>query len=72
MCQFIPVGSEVPWLGHSCRFQPTGSVYAIEALETHGPLHGLWLNLRRLAKCNAWGGSGFDPVPPFAGQKAHK
>lgn len=53
-----------PWVGHSCRFQPTCSAYAIEALETHGPLRGLWLTLRRLARCNPWGGSGLDPVPP--------
>jgi len=53
-----------PWLGHSCRFQPTCSAYAIEALETHGPVRGLWLALRRVARCNPWGGSGFDPVPP--------
>lgn len=53
-----------PWVGHSCRFQPTCSVYAIEALETHGPLRGLWLTVRRLVRCNPWGGSGYDPVPP--------
>lgn len=52
-----------PWLGHSCRFQPTCSAYAIEALETHGPLRGTWLTLWRLARCNPWGGSGYDPVP---------
>ncbi|MEM9427493.1 MAG: membrane protein insertion efficiency factor YidD [Pseudomonadota bacterium] len=53
-----------PWIGHSCRFQPSCSAYAIEALETHGPVRGLWLTLRRLARCNPWGGSGLDPVPP--------
>lgn len=53
-----------PWLGHACRFQPSCSAYAIEALETHGPLRGLWLTLYRLARCNPWGGSGHDPVPP--------
>ncbi|MFW5641870.1 MAG: membrane protein insertion efficiency factor YidD [Roseicyclus sp.] len=53
-----------PWLGHSCRFHPSCSAYAIEALETHGPLRGLWLTLRRLARCAPWGGSGHDPVPP--------
>lgn len=58
-----------PWLGHSCRFQPTCSAYAIEALEIHGPLRGLWLTVRRLARCNPWGGSGYDPVPPVSVRK---
>lgn len=52
-----------PWLGQSCRFQPTCSAYAIEALEIHGPVRGLWRTLRRLARCNPFGGSGYDPVP---------
>ena len=58
-----------PWLGHSCRFQPSCSAYAIAALETHGPLRGLWLTARRLARCTPWGGSGYDPVPPAAHRK---
>jgi len=53
-----------PWLGHACPFQPSCSAYAIEALGTRGTLHGLWLTLHRLARCNPWGGSGYDPVPP--------
>lgn len=53
-----------PWLGHGCRFQPTCSVYALEALRVHGGIRGGWLTLRRLARCNPWGGSGYDPVPP--------
>lgn len=52
-----------PWLGHGCRFQPTCSVYALEALDRHGALKGGWLLARRLARCNPWGGSGSDPVP---------
>lgn len=44
-----------PWLGHSCRFQPSCSVYGIEALQTHGPMRGFWLALGRLARCNPWG-----------------
>ena len=52
-----------PWVGHSCRFQPTCSVYALQALERHGGIRGGWLAVRRLARCNPWGGSGFDPVP---------
>lgn len=58
-----------PWVGHSCRFQPSCSVYAIEALNTHGPVRGLWLTLRRIVRCNPWGGFGYDPVPPTADQK---
>ncbi|MDP5327631.1 MAG: membrane protein insertion efficiency factor YidD [Paracoccaceae bacterium] len=53
-----------PWIGHGCRFQPTCSVYALEALERHGPWRGTFLMLRRLGRCHPWGGSGYDPVPP--------
>lgn len=50
-------------LGGGCRFQPTCSRYAIEALKTH-PLHrALWLIARRVGRCHPWGGEGFDPVP---------
>ena len=53
-----------PWLGGNCRYQPTCSNYAIEALETHGVLRGSWLAARRMSRCHPWGGSGYDPVPP--------
>jgi len=57
-----------PFFPPSCRFEPTCSRYAIEAIETHGALKGLGLALRRLARCHpiTWlgGSSGFDPVPP--------
>lgn len=52
-----------PWVGHGCRFQPTCSAYALEALETHGALRGGRLALRRIARCHPWGGSGIDNVP---------
>ena len=47
----------------SCRFTPTCSQYAIEALRKYGPFKGSWLALRRLLRCHPWGGSGYDPVP---------
>jgi putative membrane protein insertion efficiency factor len=57
-----------PMFPPACRFQPTCSHYAIEAIETHGPLKGLALAARRLSRCHpfTWlgGSSGFDPVPP--------
>ena len=52
-----------PWLGSNCRFQPTCSSYAIEALQLHGALKGGWLALKRIGRCHPWGGSGYDPVP---------
>jgi len=46
-----------------CRFTPTCSAYFLEAVETHGIGRGSWLGLKRLARCQPWGGCGFDPVP---------
>lgn len=51
--------------GSGCRFTPTCSEYAIEALEKHGALKGGWLALKRIARCHPWGGHGHDPVPPI-------
>jgi len=53
-----------PVLPVSCRYLPTCSAYAIEAVETHGVIRGIWLACRRLLRCHPWGGSGYDPVPP--------
>ena len=47
-----------------CRFDPSCSTYALEALEHHGAVKGLWLAARRLSRCHPWGGQGWDPVPP--------
>lgn len=52
-----------PMLPPSCRFHPNCSHYAIEALQRHGPIKGLWLSLRRVGRCNPWHPGGHDPVP---------
>jgi len=52
-----------PFLGANCRYQPTCSQYAVEALKVHGPLKGGWLGLKRILSCHPWGGHGYDPVP---------
>ncbi len=53
-----------PWLGNSCRFEPTCSAYALEALEQHGALAGTVLGVGRLLRCHPWCEGGHDPVPP--------
>lgn len=52
-----------PVLPAHCRYAPSCSAYALEALRRHGPVRGGWLALRRVARCHPWGGQGFDPVP---------
>lgn len=52
-----------PWVGFNCRYQPTCSAYALEALRRHGALRGGWMALKRIGRCNPWGNCGYDPVP---------
>jgi putative membrane protein insertion efficiency factor len=52
-----------PWIGRSCRFTPTCSLYAMEAIEKHGALKGLWLASYRIGRCHPWCQGGYDPVP---------
>ncbi len=52
-----------PYTPSSCRYTPTCSHYTVEALQKHGLFRGGWLSVKRIASCNPWGGSGYDPVP---------
>jgi len=52
-----------PYKKPCCRFTPTCSTYALEAFNKYGPIKGFWLSLKRILRCNPWGGSGYDPVP---------
>jgi len=65
------------WLagpGAGCRFEPFCSQYFLEACEGHGVMRGSWLGIKRIARCQPWGGQGFDPVPParvFGARRSH-
>ena len=52
-----------PLLGRSCRFSPSCSHYGVEAIQKYGPFKGGWLTVKRIGRCNPWGGHGYDPVP---------
>lgn len=52
-----------PMIGPKCRYTPTCSSYAIQALQKHGLIKGFWLAFKRISRCHPWGGSGWDPVP---------
>ncbi len=58
-----------PLLGPKCRYLPTCSSYAMEAIEKHGPFEGGWLAVKRILRCHPWGGRGYDPVPTKEGPK---
>ena len=61
-----------PYLGRRCRFHPTCSSYAIEAIEVHGALKGSWMGLKRVLRCHPFHPGGYDPVPPKRGTQDKK
>ena len=65
-----PMLSLLDVVGGGCRFEPTCSRYCMQALAEHGTRRGLWLGIKRLARCAPWGGMGPDPVPPAVGRRA--
>lgn len=59
-----------PLMANHCRFYPSCSCYAHDAIELHGVMHGGWLALRRLGRCHPWNPGGFDPVPPIQSSRS--
>ncbi|HTI88464.1 MAG TPA: membrane protein insertion efficiency factor YidD [Alphaproteobacteria bacterium] len=55
-----------PIAGPICRYEPSCSSYALQAIDRFGPMRGAWLTVKRLGRCHPWGGSGYDPVPVCA------
>jgi len=60
-----------PLLGNSCRYTPTCSQFAREAIETHGAVKGLWLAGKRIGSCHPWHAGGYDPVPDTQTEQRH-
>ncbi len=61
-----------PWVGANCRYQPTCSAYALEALEKHGAIKGGWLAAKRIGRCHPLGSDGYDPVPGCDHDHTHR
>lgn len=61
-----------PVLGNHCRYTPSCSQYALEAIEIHGSFKGSYLAIKRILRCNPWGSYGYDPVPPAKPPHSHE